>query len=366
MSVRLPTPGGDDGVWGDLLNSFLLTSHNPNGTLLSSSIQQAGGVTNDKIGAADGVASLDSTAKVPVGQLGNGSASNANFLRGDGTWSSAVPSVFGRSGPITAQSGDYTASQVGALPSTTDLSAIATANSTANDVSMNSHKITGLSNGSAATDAAAFGQIPTSSSSTPLANSTTAASAGSSANWSHSDHTHPRYDWTPGDNGLISWNFDPATMGTSSTALTPAGTMFVMRLHTPIATSVTNIITYVITSGSVLTSGQCFAALYQSGSLIGATADQSTAWASAGLKTMPLSGGPFNIAAGDVYVGFWYNGTTGPALGRGFSNSTSAINVGLSATSSRFGTANTSLTTTAPASLGAISAVNIAYWAAIS
>ncbi len=114
----------------------------------------------------------------------------------------AVSSVFGRTGAVTAQTGDYTAAQVGALPSTETLDQIATANATAASVAMNSHKltglaagsgngdslryeqlislyllltggtmsgaiamgsnkITGLTNGSAASDAAAFGQIPT-------------------------------------------------------------------------------------------------------------------------------------------------------------------------------------------------------------
>lgn len=61
-------------------------------------------------------------------------------------WAAApVSSVFGRSGAVVAVSGDYTLNQVGA----------ATA-----DYSLNSHKITNLANGSAASDAAAFGQIP--------------------------------------------------------------------------------------------------------------------------------------------------------------------------------------------------------------
>lgn len=47
------------------------------------------------------------------------------------------------------------------LPATDDLSAIATANPTAAAVAMNAKKITGLANGTASTDAAAFGQIPT-------------------------------------------------------------------------------------------------------------------------------------------------------------------------------------------------------------
>jgi hypothetical protein len=34
--VRLPTPGSDDGTWGEILNTFLLVEHNSDGTLKSS------------------------------------------------------------------------------------------------------------------------------------------------------------------------------------------------------------------------------------------------------------------------------------------------------------------------------------------
>src|ERR1035437_473249 len=33
--ARLPTPGGDRGKWGDILNDFLNQEHNPDGTLKS-------------------------------------------------------------------------------------------------------------------------------------------------------------------------------------------------------------------------------------------------------------------------------------------------------------------------------------------
>jgi hypothetical protein len=41
--ARLPDPGGDDDTWGDILNTFLLVSHNPDGTLQESAITDAGG-----------------------------------------------------------------------------------------------------------------------------------------------------------------------------------------------------------------------------------------------------------------------------------------------------------------------------------
>ena len=74
--------------------------------------------------------------------------------------SAPVSSVFGRTGAVTASSGDYTATQVGALPATNDLSAIATANLTVGNVSLNTHKLTNVANGTLATDAATLGQVP--------------------------------------------------------------------------------------------------------------------------------------------------------------------------------------------------------------
>jgi hypothetical protein len=110
--TRLPIPGGDDGNWGDILNAYLRVSHNSDGTLQASGLQQAGGVTSIN-------------GKTPIG------------------------------GAVTLTAGD-----VGALPRTYDLSAIATANTTSGDVPMGGHKVTNLAAGTTGTDAATVGQIP--------------------------------------------------------------------------------------------------------------------------------------------------------------------------------------------------------------
>ena len=39
---RLPTPGGDSGTWGTVLNDFLSVSHNSDGTLSGSAVSSAG------------------------------------------------------------------------------------------------------------------------------------------------------------------------------------------------------------------------------------------------------------------------------------------------------------------------------------
>lgn len=172
------------------------------------------------------------------------------------------------------------------------------------------------------------------------------------------------YNFIPPDQNLIAWSFDPAIANTSSTPLATAGTLYVMKVHVPASGTVTNIVTCLTTAGGTLTSGQCFGALYQAGALLGQTADQAAAWASTGLKTAAIAGGAVAIAQGDAYIAFWFNGTTGPAFNRG--NGTAAINAGLSAATSRFGTADTGKTTTAPGTLGTIAALSVAYWTALS
>ncbi len=72
--ARLPIPGSDDGAWGNILNDFLSVEHSADGSL--------------KIRSDGSVAPL-SGGKVPLANLGGGTASGSNFLRGDGTW--AVP-----------------------------------------------------------------------------------------------------------------------------------------------------------------------------------------------------------------------------------------------------------------------------------
>lgn len=326
MAARLPTPGGDDGDWGDILNQYLEVAHNGDGTLQTSALSAAGAVTTSGGLAVTGTPSSsnflrgDGTWAVPSGggasgtlagdtdvtisspgnnqvltynsstskwvnqaaavttvagktgavtltegdisnlttdlsgklaassnlsdlqsasqartNLGLGAAAIENVGTSAGTvmagnqaaggdlsgtlpsatvakingitlpasapsgsgqvltststsataWqapgSAPVSTVFSRTGAVTAQSGDYTAAQVGALPSTDDLSAIASANATASNVSMNSHKVTNLSNGSSAQDAVAFNQLPAASTPLPLNQGGTGVSAASNA-----------------------------------------------------------------------------------------------------------------------------------------------------------------------------------------
>jgi hypothetical protein len=65
---RLPVPGSDDGVWGDVLNDFLSVEHNADGTLKKDSLITGAEQTTNK-GVAGGYAPLDGSGKVPVSNL---------------------------------------------------------------------------------------------------------------------------------------------------------------------------------------------------------------------------------------------------------------------------------------------------------
>lgn len=82
---RLPTPGSDEDIWGDVLNDFLRVEHNADGTLKKSGAIAGAEQTASK-GVAGGYAGLDGSAVVPTGQLGSGTASTSTYLRGDNTW----------------------------------------------------------------------------------------------------------------------------------------------------------------------------------------------------------------------------------------------------------------------------------------
>lgn len=106
-------------------------------------------------------ASFQAVMPLPSGTPSAGEVPVATGTGEQSAWQQpAVASVFGRTGAVTAQPGDYTAAQVGALPASDDLSAIAAANPAAANVPMNNRKITGLGSGSAPADAAAYGQVP--------------------------------------------------------------------------------------------------------------------------------------------------------------------------------------------------------------
>ncbi|MEO5949834.1 MAG: hypothetical protein ABIQ04_00125 [Candidatus Saccharimonadales bacterium] len=66
MAARLPTPGQDSGTWGTILNDFLDVSHNPDGTLISTAVTQAGAGTYTKPGSGIPGTDLDTATQTTL------------------------------------------------------------------------------------------------------------------------------------------------------------------------------------------------------------------------------------------------------------------------------------------------------------
>ncbi|HEY9417125.1 MAG TPA: hypothetical protein VIQ30_20395 [Pseudonocardia sp.] len=170
----------------------------------------------------------------------------------------------------------------------------------------------------------------------------------------------------PADRGYLAWTQPPYALNGGVIMPTP-GMLQLRRLRRVPAATVTSIVGWTLTGGSSLTAGQCFAALYTAaGALIAQTTDQSTAWATTGLKVMPLAGGPYNLAAGDYYVGLWFNGTTGPTFARSGGISSVLTNIGLAAPNLDAAVADLGVTTSAPTTLGAQGLASSEFWFALA
>jgi hypothetical protein len=171
--------------------------------------------------------------------------------------------------------------------------------------------------------------------------------------------------WTPQAYSYKAWTYDPVHIYNGGTV--SSGYLYVAAIYIPFATTVTNVLLHIGVIDAALVSGRNFAALYQDGNRLGATADQTTAWGTAGIKTMALSGGAVSVNAGLAYVGWFANNgsaTTTLAFGRtlGASGVTAVYNSPLT----RYAYANSGLTTATPATLTGFTAVNSAFWAAVS
>lgn len=91
--ARLPTPGSDSGVWGNVLNDFLSIEHNPDGTLKSSGSLAAKAdnsavVHNAGDEAVAGAKTFSASPIVPAPTLGN-QAANKTYV--DNTVSAGTP-----------------------------------------------------------------------------------------------------------------------------------------------------------------------------------------------------------------------------------------------------------------------------------
>lgn len=168
----------------------------------------------------------------------------------------------------------------------------------------------------------------------------------------------------PADHGLVGWSFDPAH-AQAGTVLPTGGTLHLARVRA-VSSAITAIQLYLTAGGGTLTAGRCFAAVFtDAGAILGAgavTADQATAWATSGLKDMALTVAQSVTPNAFYQIGFFFNGTTGPAVARGSNLAATQINAGIGAAPFRYSTADTGLTTAMPGTLGTQTAAGNAWW----
>ncbi|MDB5175439.1 MAG: hypothetical protein JWM81_297 [Candidatus Saccharibacteria bacterium] len=141
--------------------------------------------------------------------------------------------------------------------------------------------------------------------------------------------------------------YNPEDANSTSSALT-SGVIYLIRLAVPDTRTLARVGFNIVAGGVSLTAGQCFAGIYDAaGNLLGQTADQAAAWATAGAKNMtPVAVGSLSVNPGYVYAAFLSNGTTGPTISRslGLGN---WLQVGGAGTNyGRYGAGQTSLPTT--------------------
>lgn len=169
----------------------------------------------------------------------------------------------------------------------------------------------------------------------------------------------------PDDQGLLAWSYD--FVSASPTATAPgAGVVQMIKIAVRRPVTITNVLLDIVATGT-LTAGQNFAGLYSaSGTLLSATADQTTAWGTTGLKTMALSAAQA-VLPGYYYVAFVMNGTPATvARASGVTGSGASLSAGLTASNGRW---LTGPTVTALANVNMSTQTTLAgpaWWVAVS
>lgn len=171
------------------------------------------------------------------------------------------------------------------------------------------------------------------------------------------------------DSLLAAWAFDPSVA--AGTFLTTAGVLYLTKVILPAAQTITNGLIALTTAGGTLTSAQNWIALYTAtGTRVAVSADQSTAFATAGLITAAFTS-PYAAAAGAYYLGVLCNGGTAVTLASGSALKPGNVaigNAGLATATSRYLTSGTGATVTPATVTMASASGNVAanIWAAVS
>jgi hypothetical protein len=153
---------------------------------------------------------------------------------------------------------------------------------------------------------------------------------------------------------FLGWAFDAAHAG-GTAILGAAGSVYGTAITLPQAATVAKLWYDVTTAGNTLTTGDCWALLFNSaGTLIGQSADQHTIWGTAGIGgtaaggtvlTASATGSLTNLTAGTYYGAVVATGSTLPTFATSGAPQL-AFNANLAAASSRCAILATSITST--------------------
>ncbi len=222
-------------------------------------------------------------------------------------------------------------------------------------IAMGTSKITGLGNGSGAQDAAAFGQIPVAGT-----GSTNFAAGNDARILAGLNQQQPRL------NNFLTWNYDPQLFqGTAGANV--SGTIYLHKMYLPQGQLVTGAALGIQTAGATLTAGQSLVALIDpSGSRVALSADQAASWVSTGLKLVNFASTFTTVTAGFYYVAILSVGTTPPAFYQQFNALSAFFNANTTAGNFKHCTDGTGQTSI-PASitLASTSASAFNSWAAL-
>ncbi|MGW0578754.1 right-handed parallel beta-helix repeat-containing protein [Streptomyces sp. NPDC002920] len=178
---------------------------------------------------------------------------------------------------------------------------------------------------------------------------------------------------TPARHGWAEWAYDPIVTGAGTGQATTTGTLYLLKVPARTGGTVSNIIATIGSTApaGTLTTAQNLAAIFDdTGARIAITGDQTTAWATSGLKTMALTASVTLQAGRDYYIGILSVGSSGTAAVfiRSAGGVTTTPNGGQANAAQRFSVNGTSLTAI-PSSLTLSSSSGSGaqpYWAALS
>jgi hypothetical protein len=172
-------------------------------------------------------------------------------------------------------------------------------------------------------------------------------------------------DAGPADQGFLAWSGNPAYA--SDTGQPSSGGIRLCKIFLRRAATISNIWVCVTTAGATLTSGQNLLGLYTSaGARVAVTADQATAWTTTGNKSAALTAS-YSAAAGTYYVAILSVGTTIPQFSAMSAPTVSPVNANLTVSTGRF-LSGPSGQTSLPANITMSSNTfnYTAYWVAVS